>query len=147
MQEKWDRETPTLKHTYTPFRAVYTFFQTLDTLPTHLNHNLHVTGLCFCVKIAQTRLVKVQNTQQGTSGWGQKRNMVHITSLFQTTSRRLPLWLLYPPHPPSFPKLHSFPSNSTPPLSLPFTPNTSPTEVETSGKPFDELFCFIFPLF
>jgi len=116
-------------------------------MPTHYPHYLHVTGLCFGAMTTQTSLVKVPNTQQGTSGWGQKTNMVQITSVFPTASHRLPLCLLYSSHPSPFPNLHSFPSNSTIPPSLPFTPNTAPTEVKTSGKPFLELFWSIFPLF
>jgi hypothetical protein len=68
--------------------------------------------------------------------------MVLITSLLQTTSFRLPLCLLYPSNPRTFPNLNSFPSNShlPPPPSLPFAPDTSPTKVKTSGKAFHELF-------
>jgi hypothetical protein len=65
--------------------------------------------------IAQTSLVKVPSTQQGTSGWGQKGNMVQITSVFHSASHRLPLCLLYPSHPRAFPNHHSFPSNTSPP--------------------------------
>ena len=53
--------------------------------------------------------------QQRTSALGRKRNMVPITSLLNNTYRRLPLCLLYPSHPRSFPNQHSFPSNSLPP--------------------------------
>ena len=53
--------------------------------------------------------------QQRTSALGRKRNMVPITSLLNNTYHRLPLCLLYPSHPRSFPNQHSFPSNSLPP--------------------------------
>ena len=53
--------------------------------------------------------------QQRTSALGRKRNMVPNTSLLNNTYHRLPLCLLYPSHPRSFPNQHSFPSNSLPP--------------------------------
>ena len=62
--------------------------------------------------------------------------MVHDTFLYQTTSRCLPLCLLYPSHPRAFPNLQSFPSNSTPPPEAILSRHTQcPTGVRTCGEP------------
>ena len=96
----------------------------------------------------QTSLVKVPNTQQGTSDWGQKTNMVQITSVFPTASHRLPLCLLYSSHPSPFPNLHSFPSNQFhhPPKPS-FHPKHSSNRSENEWKTLPRTFLVHFPSF
>ena len=113
------------KPTDTTHYTSNTFFQTLHTLPTHFQHLCRYTRPFFSVDDAQRKSFASKQIKQITMCWGPKCYIVPIPSLLHTTSLRLHLCLLYPSHPRAFPNMHSFPSNSFPPPSPPFTPNTA----------------------
>ena len=72
-QIQLDRTRTLLTHTNAAFRAANTVSRTLHTIPTHFNHFLHVTGLCFWNKSLKRSHVTAQKHSIGQVVWDKKR--------------------------------------------------------------------------